>query len=504
MAQSKGLAILLVMLILVIRAVDYLYTPVFNPDKIEQLIAAQNWADGNGVSRIHYEMDSTGNLQTVFEPLVQWPPGYSIITGLLLKWGLSLFWAAAIPDLICLMFLGIFGFIYLSGISFQWGYTRLVVWVILILNTAVCAYLTTVDLVAYTFFLGALVLLSQSVERPHLVLGVLSGLFLGTTVWFRYAYIPQSFALLGAGLVHQYFFNRSAVLKVWVPALISCAGMTVLYLLLYKMGNPGYIDEQKSGWYWANLKRIHWAFPMDSLYGGVALLRKFSGIHGIFSLVIQGIATAMIVALAGIILLKRPVSRFPWPVIFTVVPVNVGLLIYLSLTNAPQTWTAEGWTFVQEYRYYAPSWAALFLILTWYLSNQKSKRLEYVVLLPLLFLATLETGLYRNWKYKNIQTEISPGDLLIPELNEFRKMADQAKRKNLIPVQQPGDPYASLIAELAGWIPLKEVPENMQSLCLLQFESPGEISDDLQTPGLELNLNSGRTIYLTNPPHLWN
>lgn len=504
MAQSKGLAIILVLLILVIRTVDYLYTPVFNPDKIEQLIAAQNWAEGNGVSRSHYEEDANGNLKKVFTPLIQWPPGYSLLTGILLKWGLSLFWSAAIPDLVCLILLGIFSFIYLSGISFQWGYSRLAVWAILMLNTAVCAYLTTVDLVAYTFFLGALVLLSQSVERPHITLGILSGLFLGITIWFRYAYIPQSFALLGAGLAHQYFFNRTAVFKVWIPALLSCAGMSALCFLLYDTGNPGYIDEQKSSWYWDNLKRLHWYFPMDSLYGGVALLRKLSGIHTILGMAIQGIATAIIVASAGIILLKRPVSRFPWPVIITVVPVNVGLLIYLSLTNAPQTWTAAGWTFVQEYRYYAPSWAALFLLLTWYLSNQKSKRMEYVLLLPLLILVAIETGMYRNWKYKTIERNAPPGDLSIPELSEFRKMADLAEIKKLIPVQQPGDPYASLIAELAGWIPLKKIPENMQSICLLQFESPGEISNELQIPGLELNMRSGRIIYLTNPPQLWN
>jgi hypothetical protein len=40
---------------------------------------------------------------------------------------------------------------------------------------------------------------------------------------------------------------------------------------------------------------------------------------------------------------------------------NVLLLIYLSLINPMQTWTKDGWTFVQEPRYYAPSWLSLWI-----------------------------------------------------------------------------------------------------------------------------------------------
>ena len=38
--------ILLVLIVLTIRVIDYVYTPLFNPDKLEQLIAAQNWSEG--------------------------------------------------------------------------------------------------------------------------------------------------------------------------------------------------------------------------------------------------------------------------------------------------------------------------------------------------------------------------------------------------------------------------------------------------------------------------
>jgi hypothetical protein len=40
---------------------------------------------------------------------------------------------------------------------------------------------------------------------------------------------------------------------------------------------------------------------------------------------------------------------------------NVLLLVCLSLTNPMQTWAKDGWTFVQEARYYVPSWLSLWI-----------------------------------------------------------------------------------------------------------------------------------------------
>src|SRR5215510_10528706 len=49
-------------------------------------------------------------------------------------------------------------------------------------------------------------------------------------------------------------------------------------------------------------------------------------------------------------------------VLFGSMGCNVLLLLYLSLTNPLQPVTKEGWTFIQESRYYVPSWLSLWIV----------------------------------------------------------------------------------------------------------------------------------------------
>lgn len=495
-------SLILITLVLTIRIFDYCYTPLYNPDKLEQLIAAQNWAEGHGVTRATWTGEVT--LKKTYEPLLQWPPGYSIFTGLFLKAGVNIYLAALLPDLLSLFFLSLYTLLFLSGFTFQWKYSGILIGSILLINSAIAARLTSVDLIAYTCFFGALSLLIISVKKTFLINGILAGILLGFTLWFRYAYIPQVFALLVLGILHQWKFNPSTLRKVWIP----CSGITLTSILLYSLfvetGNPGYIDEKSSSLFWSNLQNLHWDFPADGLFG-------MEGIRRILyarSPIIYWIALGVLVGLISLILLtiirKIPRSRFPWPLVLSIIPINVGLLVYLSLTNAPQTWMPGGWTFVQEARYFAPSWAAISMTLVWYLSYQKSETLEQLVLIPIFILVFVDATLYQKWRLGKIQSLELPSNKQIPEFNDFLRIAEMAKINSQIPVQIPTDPYTSLVAELAGWTPINSTLNLGSGVCILQFEIPPSNKDQNQKIGLEINLSSGRAIYLTNPPHLWN
>lgn len=501
-SNNNIFAFLLLLVILTVRTIDYTHTPLYNPDKLEQLIAAQNWAEGNGVSRAVWVGDDA--LRKEFEPLLQWPPGYSLFTGLLLKLGFDIYLAALIPDLLSLLFLVLYTLLFLSGFTFQWKLSGFLIASILLINTAIAERLTSVDLIAYTCFFGALSFLIISVKKTYLINGILAGLLLGLSIWFRYAYIPQVLALLGFGILHQWRYNRATIRKVWIPGTVITLFSILLYALLVQTGNPGYIDKEARGLFWTNLLSFHWHFPVKGLLGMEGIARLLLGKSAVIHLIFQFILTLIICSIALIIILKRYRSRFPWPFVLSIIPINVGLLVYLSLTNAPQTWMPGGWTFVQEIRYYAPSWAAISMTLIWYLSYKKSGTLEQLVLIPIFLMVMTDAILYHKWRFKDIKSWNVLSNTQIPEYNDFKRIAEMVKNNNQTPVQVSTDPYTSLIAELAGWTPLRSSLPLGPEVCILQYELNESDITANQKIGLEIHLPSGRAIYLTNPPHLWN
>ena len=494
--------ILLVLIVLTIRVIDYVYTPLFNPDKLEQLIAAQNWSEGNGISRAYWETQDS--LVKKFEPLIQWPPGYSIFTGLLLKLGTPLYLTALLPDIVSLILLSIFSFLFLSVLHFQSRITAVLIWCILLLNSSIAVRLTSVDFIAYTCFFGALTLLIRSVQKTFFLNGILAGIFLGCTVWFRYAYIPQVLALLVLGIMHQWKYNPNTLKKVWLPATGITLFLVGLYVVLFKTGNPGYIDAKPTGLLWDNLLQIHWNFPVDGLIGLEGIVRILTGKLPVANYFLQFTLLLLILWVILLIIRNKPKSRFPWPLALSIIPINVGLLLYLSLTNSPQTWMPGGWTFVQEIRYYAPSWVAIFMMLVWYLSYKKSYLTELLIVIPFFLITISDAVLYRKWKYSGVTNWELPGNHQIPEYLDFLKIAEMAKKNKQIPVQISSDPYTSLIAELAGWTPVKSASILEPNICILQYQEPTENQQINPSIGLEMTLSSGRIIYLTNPPHLWN
>jgi hypothetical protein len=501
-SNTQIISVILVLLVLTIRVIDYVYTPLFNPDKLEQLIAAQNWSEGNGISRAHWEKQDT--LVKKFEPLIQWPPGYSLFTGILLKLGAPLYIVAFLPDLLSLAILSLFTFLFLSGFNFQSRITPVLIGCILLINSSISIRLTSVDFIAYTCFFGAMTLLILSVKKTFLVNGILAGLFLGCTIWFRYAYIPQVLVLLALGFIHQWKYNPNTLKKIWIPTSTITIFLIALYVLLFKTGNPGYIDQKPTGLLWDNLLKLHWSFLVDGIIGLEGITRILMAKLPVLNYLLQFTLFLIILGVILKIIRNKPKSRFPWPIVLSIIPVNLGLLIYLSLSNSPQTWMPGGWTFVQEVRYFAPSWVALFMVLVWYLSHKKSYLYEQVILVPVFLLTISDAVLYRKWKYSGVTNWELPGNHQIPEYLDFLRIAEMAKKNNQIPVQIPSDPYTSLIAELAGWTPIKSVSALESNVCILQYEIPLEDQEPNPGIGLEMNLSSGRIIYLTNPPHLWN
>jgi hypothetical protein len=293
-------------------------------------------------------------------------------------------------------------------------------------------------------------------------------------------------------------------MKVWVPAGLTITLLFGTYFFLFKTGNPGYIDSESKGFYFSNLGKFNLNFLSESLTGMVGIERILSPRIPFLSLLLSIVLCGGILWVLYKIIVTAPKSRYAWPILGSVIIVNLLLLIYLSLTNSPQTWAQGGWTFVQENRYYAPSWIALWMLLTWYLSHRKSKYLEQMILIPFICFSVAEASLYRKWQYRQIDFSKREELPLVPDYSELKHIAIIAKSNQLITAQIPGDPYTSLVAELGGWIPVKAKTRLPEHVCLLQYPATPQDLDETNGLSLELYLKSGRIIYLINSPHLWN
>jgi hypothetical protein len=502
MPKTKLFTSILVGIILFIRLFDLYYTPLYNPDKLEQLIAAKNWAEGHGVSRASYVMKDTLTLE--FAPLVQWPPGYSLVTGLLMNSRISIHTIVTLVDGLTLLLFALFSIVFIQSLHFEWKHSAWILWIVIMLNTSLSWQLTSVDFISITLFWGAITLILPTDNQAGRFSGILAGLFWGLCFWFRYAYIPQVLALIAIGGVYQWIFQRETFWKAWIPAGLVSAIFLILFWIFVKTGNPGYIDEANKSLYLSNLLKFNWRFISDSFSSLSGLERVFSNRLPIVTTLLMVVFSLLLTFILVRIILFAKKSRFAWIILYSIILVNILLLLYLSLTNAPQNWAKDGWTFVQENRYYAPTWVAVWMLVIWYLSIQKSAKFEKLILIPVLIFVLTESAAYRRWRYTNLSFTNREELPTMPDYAELKRIAKIAENYDLIPMQITADPYTGLVAELAGWLPAKNLNKLPENACLLQYPDSEEKLGNSHMLSLELYLKSGKIIYLINPPHLWN
>ena len=207
---------------------------------------------------------------------------------------------------------------------------------------------------------------------------LLVGLLLVICGWIRFAYIP--FMWLFPAVFGLYVLRRKALEKTW-PSLLYLLTFPVLFSL-YTLLNPHpfpFLGENQNRLFWNHLAHMD-PFPLKALFyfnpSHLSWLAEFSSLPEKFWEILGSILST------GILIL---VLRFWWigwkkegewrQLLFLgIVGVNVGVLIYMSLTTPPETDWLPFWTFVMETRYYAPS--------------------QYVIILSLLYLAS---NSYKIW-----------------------------------------------------------------------------------------------------------
>jgi hypothetical protein len=404
-------------------------------------------------------------------------------------------------DITLLILLGWAAFVWLQNMSLPNHWIGLILWTLFMFNTSIIERTTTVDLLCFTLFFTALVCIYQPEKKTTVLYAGFAGVLLGLTCWVRYAYIPQTIALVGIGALYDLIFHRARVLRIWAPVIVTSGILFIMYFLRGSIQNPGYIDENTAGIYFNNLKRFNTEVIGEALLGSAGFQRILAR-FGTWPAFLLGCC----ISLAACLLLYRAykanaLKGLPIFVALSIIAINIGMLIYLSLTNAPQTWTANGWTFVEAHRYYAPTWAVVWLSMMSAAPYLMKYKYSIGLVVGLCLFTVLDFSYYTKWKLTHISFSEIPSMHLLPDFQAYQSEAQKLRDIGKVPVYSSKDAYSGLIAEAAGWIQLKgdinSFPFLSQEVAILAIQYP---TDQLPAQWVwkEKQMDSRTSVYLTN------
>jgi hypothetical protein len=346
------------------------------------LNGAYNLLQGHG---LHREVAGSHDWsQTVWEPLIYWPPGYSLAAAAIGAFAKDLLLAAWILQLLAwLIFLGSCWLLSrLLGISTQAFALAIVPFG---LPFHFVSRFSCSDMPALAFFqLGTGLVLLAWRDRKGAKWFVAAGVLLFGAGFFRYAYYPVIFvppaAVFLSGVLTKDRRSRWNAAYA-AAAIVVCLGLQTAGNLRYA-GSAAYVEPLgERRLHPENLARID-NFPAETFFDLAwhPWVRRVASAGRSADLAVKGIGLALAALLAAIFIrsaLKQKIGKddpegatetlFVWISAGTVAA-NVISLAYLSLTFAPQTdWTAH-WTYVGENRYFAPS----MMCLLWWMARLAS------------------------------------------------------------------------------------------------------------------------------------
>ena len=380
----------------------------FYLDTQVQLIAAANEQAGHGFASLIPQPSNLAHWQERSERIFQ--PGYGRLVGKLHSWaGQDWIRASWGVDLLALALC----LLSLHGLAVRLGVSRhpwYGFWLLLLgLSPAPLHVLPQTDLLSLGFFLLAGWALTAP-DRP-LVMTLLAGLALGAAVYFRGAYLGFIPLLPAIWVLRAWFGQRRSL---WGVALLA-GGLALAIGLAYRawqLPSGSYLAPAAPGWYPEHLLHVD-AFPFKAFfYFGLPHLLALKQLWSPAAGLLQGVAALGSVAITGGLLvaigpaLRQPGARLqPWGLFaqflgFTWL-LNLGMLAWLSLRWAPETWNWTGfWTYLMETRYFAPAQTTL-LVATAFLAIRGTQPWLRQGARILLMAALLSGGGYSLWlKYR--------------------------------------------------------------------------------------------------------
>ncbi|NOT50165.1 MAG: hypothetical protein HOP10_02700 [Chitinophagaceae bacterium] len=421
--SDKRTSIAIIALAIVARIIQLFFFYNMNVDGMYQVMAMQNFADGHGVSA---SMVLPADLSTiVYEPLIKWPPGYSLLLSpFYILFDHNYIIASLVLDILAAVVL-----IFTCRKILRILDTPLYLTNLFTLLTGFFIYffyfINSSDAIAVTFFLLAiyftLLILKKDSFSLKATIAACSCLFLCGLI--KYLFIPVVFIipafLLLKGVADKSKHIKRAAAISFVFLLITMAG--ILTWQKITGGSATYISEPTRGFFPGNLNQIHPAIPASFIdtYSISLVIPPGSLVISIIFRSMQVLHFA-ILFFAFVYLVRRILKNgfkkitttdsFFYISFFLSVGITV-VLVALSLTvgkeeNIPGHW----WTYVEEPRYYGLvnvlTHLSVFLLYQYYRIH-RSKKFRYIIIgLVVLLLPETFHGIHFTVKrIVNVKTE---------------------------------------------------------------------------------------------------
>lgn len=263
-------------------------------------------------------------------------------------------------------------------------------------------------------------------------------------MWVRPAYLPL-------GSIWVISFGSK-----WLTRGPNPYGELGISLMLYVLSASGLLYWQSlgpnllpkgNGWYPTHLLSMT-AFPIEAISFLPHLIGDQWGIPFSYWEGLKWILSAGIITVAAI---ATPV-KWKESVFLPLVLINVAFLVYLSLTQPPETWNTFGfWTYVMEERYFLP---VMWIVFFWLIQGVRQHRL--------LRLLVVSAWIYAMviFSYLHLLPWIDPDQVDIPMAQE--RAIEQAhawlirEEQQILPLYHPEHQY---LLEALGWQQMHDTTE---------------------------------------------
>jgi hypothetical protein len=472
------------------RVLHLLMTFGFGPDKSFQLQAAKNFYLGHGISI--YEAGKVDISQVLYQPLVKWPPAYSILAAPFNALGENNFLSGIIIiDVIaCILFVVAARKLFLLLDAPLWQ-TNLYTLVngFAFFHFAIGA---STDLLCLAFFLAGIYYSLKLLKQPAIGKRstVPAVLFLWLSGFTRFLAAPIAL------LIPVYLFlqaKRKDDQLLARRAARMCLAIVLLFILQFLLqkllgGASIYLHPVEKGFFPSHLLEI-----APFIYEAAGNLEPLAIWADRYSILPFATAQKIVVVLHLVLIVVIGVISLWWMIrrkflassfsdhfIFLAAILSVATLLilgYLSLTNGKIGGENGGWTYVSELRYYAsPIFFIQLCIFSASLRKYKNRVLSILMkaLLAFMLISALHAFLYR------VKTVIKTG-LTIPmhvEMAEFNSglaLIDTVQETDSpIPVVCVSNDlsflnYASIKRKIPGIYPGQSLPVYNSNRPLLIF-----------------------------------
>lgn len=344
----------------------------FNPDKVTQVAAAQSLLDGQGLTMLIMDFNDPGNPRR--EPVVHWPPGYSVAFAAVKAVTHDVWRTNLLLDILASVLVFTAWFTILESLSLRIGAAaKLLFWVYFGLVWNPLLLMTSTENLALGAYSWALAWVLISARSRHALLAAAaSGACAAAAAAFRYPYWPlilaPPVAIAVAGIV-----RREG--RRWALASAVCLALAALLLgslAGWQRAVTGHTTcltsvpaMQTRGMHWDNLLQV-WPFPATAI-GLADVWNTFVKEFHCGAVAARGYWITSACVIFGLLLLLcrrwrqwRDWLRLPGaPAMAAFIAaglltaaVTIAVLAWLSVRTPADIWQ-NGFTYVSEPRYYA-------------------------------------------------------------------------------------------------------------------------------------------------------